>query len=530
MRRRAVYHATKVPGTKSTVEVPSAPAGERGDLTETLIGTSVWTDEMVSEAGIPVVEVPVVTVGGGLGSFALVDFLRIAGVRDHRIRVLTDLERPYQTYRYLAGLSQIRDHHRLRSDSMTQVDNIWGFPSYAVREAFQKRTVRPLCRVLTEPVLSEFYNPTGELLYRGIDRETERIGWSRMLMRGQVRMVRRRLAGGYFAILTPPPGSLPTRRVALRATYVHLAVGYPSLRFLTDLQEYRSRYNDYARVVNAYEPHDHVYANLIEGSGTVIIRGAGIVASRLLERLIDDRDEHGSDIEILHVLRRYPDRPEGPRTFRRPAADGWTYQPFTFPKAAGGGQLRDAVRKREGKERADFIRSLGGTTTAKRRRWQDQLARGRREGWYRVHVGEVESVRPSPAGKVLTAIGSNDADPLELEADYIIDATGLQGDIEDSRVLADLLAHSGARKNALGRLDVGPEFAIRGTENGAGRMFASGTITLGGYLAPVDSFWGVQHAALEIVDELARQGFCKRIGTVRSVRQWWRWATGRPPE
>ncbi|HRE01915.1 MAG TPA: hypothetical protein PLV68_11495, partial [Ilumatobacteraceae bacterium] len=73
---------------------------------------------------------------------------------------------------------------------------------------------------------------------------------------GQVRMVRRRNGGGYFTILTPPPGASQTRRVAFRSQYVHLAVGYPGLKFLDDLQEYRTKYQDLARTVNAYEPHE----------------------------------------------------------------------------------------------------------------------------------------------------------------------------------------------------------------------------------------------------------------------------------
>ncbi|GAC1339795.1 MAG: hypothetical protein NVSMB29_07750 [Candidatus Dormibacteria bacterium] len=506
--------------------MPPAASPAKGDLTDELINSNVWTDAMVTEAGIPIVDVPFVSVGGGLGSFAMVDFLRIAGVPEQHIKVLTDIHRPYQTYRYLAQLSQIRDSDRLRSDSMTQMDNIWGFPSYALREAWEKKRLTPLWNVVTEPILSDFYNPSGEQMYKGIDREIERIGWSHMLVKGQVRMVRRRLADGYFTILTPPANTLPTRRVAFRSTHVHIAVGYPSLRFLPDLQEYRARYNDFTHVVNAYEPHDHVYANLRKTGGTVVLRGAGIVASRLLERLVEARDESGKDIQIVHLFRTYVAGPKGRFTWRRPAGDGWSYQAFTFPKAAGGGQLRFATLKREGKERADFIRSMAGTTTAKRRPWQKQLKRARHEGWYRVEIGEVQGVEPD-AGRVRTTIKAREGGVVGLVADYIIDATGLEGDIKDSRLLADLLAHSGAGKNPYGRLGVDRNFVVRGAENGAGRIFASGTITLGGYLAPVDSFWGVQHAALAIGDELARLGFCKKLTRRRSILQWLRWMANR---
>ena len=40
---------------------------------------------MVAAAGIPVTDVPFVSVGGGIGSFVTVDYLRIAGVPTDRM-------------------------------------------------------------------------------------------------------------------------------------------------------------------------------------------------------------------------------------------------------------------------------------------------------------------------------------------------------------------------------------------------------------------------------------------------------------
>ena len=91
-------------------------------------------------------------------------------------------------------------------------------------------------------------------------------------------------------------------------------------------------------------------------------------------------------------------------------------------------------------------------------------------------------------------------------------------------MLADLLKNSGAGKNAFGRLDVEPWFELRGTRSEGGRMYASGSITLGGYYAPVDSFLGLQYAGLQIADDLARSGFGRRIGPRRSISNWFKWA------
>ena len=117
----------------------------------------------------------------------------------------------------------------------------------------------------------------------------------------------------------------------------------------------------------------------------------------------------------------------------------------------------------------------------------------------------------------------------DLVADFVIDATGLEGDLRDHRLLADLLDHSNAGRNPMGRLDVERNFEVRGTRaEPGGRLYASGSMTLGGYYAGVDSFLGLQYAALQIADDLAAQGFGPRITAGRSFSQWWRWVRNRP--
>lgn len=517
-----------------TIQIPhvaEAEARVAGDITDQLLTTDIWTDELVASAGIPVVDTPLVSVGGGVGSFVLTDTLRITGVPSENIKVLGITDTPWQTYQYLTEVSQIPSGERLRSDSQSMPGNFWGFPSYAVREAFGAKSLTgflaPLWQVLTEPTLTDYYTPQAGQVFRDMRREADRIGWWGMVQKGLVRVVRRRLGGGYFTILTPPAGMTATKRVAYRSRFVHLAVGYPGVRFLDDLQQYRAEHGDFSKVVNAYEPHEHVYEELRRHPGTVVVRGSGIVASRILQRLIDDRDRHGARTTIIHLFRSYVDRPQGKsRWMRRAGKDGFAYQGFNFPKGAWGGQLKFRLERLEGPDRAKMIGVMGGTNTPHRKLWQQQLARGKREGFYVQSVGEVEKVVPGADNKVVTHITSHQG-VSELPADFIIDATGLEADIREHRLLSDLLDHGGAGRNPVGRLDVEPTFEIRGTRSDPGRMYASGTATLGGYYAGVDSFLGLQYAALTICDDLARTGFCRRIGVARSIAQWWKWALDR---
>lgn len=511
------------------------PVGGGGDLTDELVRTSTWTDEMVAAAGIPVVDVPFVTVGGGMGSLAMVDYLRVAGVAGHDIAVLSAEDAPYRQYAALCANSQIPPHERLRSDSGSTPDNIWGFPAYAIREAWRERTLRPLAHVLVEPVLRPYWTPRSGDVFDAVDREARRLGWWDSLRTGQVRMVRRRRAGGYVTILTRTGESGEISRVAFRSRYVHLAVGYPALRFLPDLEKYRETYRDYTRVVNAYEPHEHVYEALRAKPGVVMVRGAGIVASRILQRLIDDRDEAGAQTTIRHLFRTYRTTPKQDRRFgwgKQRVADGWAHQGFNVTKASWGGQHRDKLLEIDDPEqRAAFHEYVGGGAhTPVRRDWKEQLARGKAQDFYRQHVGEVEDVAPSEDGDaVVTAVRDSEGHLTHIPADYVIDCTGLIGHAREHRVLADLLDHGGAELNRGGRLVCDERHEVTGTASPPGKLYASGAASAGNFYAGVDSFLGLQYVAQRVCDDLAGQGFCSRIGPVRSTRQWWRWVRRQPP-
>jgi hypothetical protein len=181
----------------------------------------------------------------------------------------------------------------------------------------------------------------------------------------------------------------------------------------------------------------------------------------------------------------------------------------------------------EGDDRAAAYKLMGGTNTPRRRRWQQQMHDGRVHGWYRTLSGTVEQMRLEQ-GMVVSQVKTVQG-LLEVPADFVIDCTGLEADIGEHRVLADLLEHSGAGRNPLGRLDVERSFELRGAASSQGVIYASGATTLGGYFPGVDTFLGLQIAAQEITDDLARRGFCRRLGPLSSTRQWLRWVRNRQP-
>ena len=493
--------------------------------------------------GRPVLEADYVAIGGGLGSFVWVDMLRIGGVPASHIAVLGLEEKPHARYERLCIQSQIPDHERLRSDSGSCPDCIWGWPGYAVREAWKETfrgdlttAGRAVWKIFNEPTFATTYTPRSGEVFTSIDVEAARIGWDQMRHPARVRSIRKTDDGRYAIAYTVPTDDPDRERYAL-ARFAHVAVGYPGIRLLPDLQRYRQETGDTRRVVNAYEQHEHVYDRLRKHGGTVVLRGWGIVASRIIQTLWEIRRDHKVDIQILHLTRSMVAQGNAFRSARRETDNNWEFQPFNWPKACWGGDLRFLLEGATPAERGELLKHWGGTTTADREDWRQMVVQGINENWYHIRLGTVDRVEPTADDKVRTVVVGNEmlGDQSELDADFIMDCTGLISTIDSHPLLKDLVEHHGLGRNVQGRLDVAPDFEIRGMRNaarGAGRLYAAGVATLGGPYAPVDSFLGLQYAAQRSVDamERARAPRLRHLSALRSWGQWLRWARGKPPD
>ena len=80
-------------------------------------------------------------------------------------------------------------------------------------------------------------------------------------------------------------------------------------------------------------------------------------------------------------------------------------------------------------------------------------------------------------------------------------------------------------------MEVSNAFEIEGLRNGSGRVYAAGQVTAGGPYLAVDSFLGLQYAALRSVDDIGanRLTAMRPIGPARSAIQWLRWCAGSTP-
>lgn len=460
----------------------------------------------------------VVTIGGGLGSFALIDRLRIAGVASHEIRVVSTTTDPTLRFAELCRWSGMLPGDRLRSDSSARMDNIWGFPGYAAAEAAEQRSARPLLRTMLEPLWAEPYAPTLQLLLDGVRREAERIRWTEMVTHGEAYRVTA-LPSGDYLVLVHREGQPD---LAIQTGWVHLALGSPGPVVSDAVTAYREQH-DTDRVAHTYEPHEEVYQGLRRRGGDVLVRGSGIASSRVLERIIDDRDRSGREVHIWQLFETYHAAPTGPITRRHDAGHGYHYQTDSFPKAAFGGQIRDEIRRLDEPDRLEQIQRLGAPSTPYRSRWARQLRRGRAQGWYDAVVGELDEVRPRAAGLTASILLAN-RERLDLDVDSVIDATDTCTAAERHPLVRGLVEEELAQLNALGGLRVDEDFVVN--RSVAGGIVASGMTAAGAPLAPVDSFLGLQSAALSIARTLAESGIGEPLTPLRSLRSWWHWMEG----
>lgn len=474
------------------------------------------TDDQLAAQGIPVSTVALATIGGGLGSFALVDRLRIGGVPATEIAVLGPHRAPGTAFLARCRSTGLDSDDRLRSGSSARIDNLWGFPGYAAGEARRTRRPGALARSLADGIAAEAWSPTVGQVQAGLEREAWRIGWSAMTTGASAEYLFKRADGGYF-VITRAAGKL----AAVRCDHVHLALGAAAPAVPPASAAYLAEHPEDTRIRHASEDHEQTIDQLAVEGGAVLVLGTGMAATQALERIAAARARHGSDIHIWHVMRQWPagrrDRREG---------FGFSHQDLDFPRSAYGGGMADQLRDGDEDERLALIETWGATSTPYRHATGALLEQARTEGWYDAVVGEVERYR-SDGPSLKAGIRLEDGERLTLDVDHVIDATGLERDARGHGLVADLLAFSPVSTNRLGGLRVDEQYAVIGGRSGDGLMFASGVTALGGHYGPVDTFDGMQHAAFAIADELSDAGLGNRLTPWRSLRGWLGWMGGK---
>ncbi len=446
-----------------------------------------------------------VSVGAGLGSFTLIDVLRIAGVDSNDIATVGPHSSPIAQYEASLDNSGIAPDQRLRSESCSTLDNPWGFPGYAIREASRSKRPWPMLRVLGEPWLAEYYTPTRGDVVASVHKEAARIDWGSMLRIGMVERIRWTPFGYRVNYID----ELERTRTIL-ADHLHLAVGPGPLQIPPDSQSARSHSGFDSRITHVYEPHHHILRAAAVRPIVVAVRGGGISASHAVDLLLAARQRDRLPISVVQLLRR---------------KERQATQAFNVPKAAWGGQLHQDLSRAEGEEAERLLDAFASTTTPRRRAVLRRRNRSLRDG------SLTEIYFPDPyitnRGDRLRIDVGDEREPIS--ADFVIDATGFVSGLRGQPIVDEFLQSADCRPSPRGRVHVEHNFAAVNADCAVGRTYVSGSLAFGRRYGAPDTFLGLQYAAHHIAADLARQKLGQPYTAWSSARWWTRWARGRKP-
>jgi hypothetical protein len=482
-----------------------------------LVETSTsWSEEDVESLGLRTTDASVVSIGGGLASFALVDQLRIRGMDPLRIRVIGATSIPWAGLASLIFRLGYQSLGWLRSDSATRIDNPWGFPSYAMEQAWQSHKIQPLIKVLCEPFFFDSWTPDIDTICRGLARECHRIAWDQMLEHSIALGIKPRKEGGWWILSTPifssenscpRESSLADNVIAVRASALHLGIGHGKpLPPWQDLGLKSVPAN--AMLFNPYlEPRMFELLQSLRKSSLVAILGSGTAALQVTEQILTNaKMRHW---KVLHLAAE-----RGSDLFLK--ASPWEWQPFASPRSAFGGPLHHRLALMPPDEQKTLIKTLRLPTAPYRRNTirliQEATSEGRyEEGWLIEiceNLGELRIIHRSSDGI------------KESQPSALICCTGLRSP-SDSLLVGDL-------SRIVKEIEVDDAFGVVGLPR-KNPLYITGALAGNGPIGPVDSFWGLLWGAWRIGENLAERGLTPIFGTRASLRGWWRWIKGEVP-
>ena len=284
-----------------------------------------------------------------------------------------------------------------------------------------------------------------------------------------------------------------------------------------------------AHVVNAYEPHEHVYEALLRTTGP----GAG---ARWWHRRVahpaaaDGRpDEQGradpDPAPVPHLLRRQAQQVDA--VARRRGAYGFAFQGFNAPKSAWGGIHTRSSRSSRAQARKDLYELTGGAHTPYRKLWlqADEAGPARRAGTH-TFQGEVTDVYPSPTDGVITEIKQTTGGSRRDRGATSSSTAPASRPTSVSTASAPTCSTTpGIGRNPLGRVDVEISFEVRGAaQRSAAGCTPRARRPTAATSQGVDTFLGLQfvrpaHRRRSGVDRVRHED---RADDDPS-RTWWKW-------
>jgi hypothetical protein len=323
-------------------------------------------------------------VGDGFGSALVYTTAVYLGFRPKQITVFGPNDNPVATYQQFAhNLGQTI----LRSESESHfLPADW--PTFAQLDAWARRSLAPLFRSV-----GRRYNPGVAEILAEATTVQRRLGWNDNRLPVRIGWLQREHEPTpHFTLYDEQANYVG------RARHLMLAVGHGPLSFPPALAKAREDPALADRIVQAYD------AKAYAAGGRYVVIGAGIASVNEWANALD------AGAKVVSLL-------------RNPTPDEQDLNtPRCFFEALG----IDAFQGLPFDRRLEFLGQILKGTSPRRRGWEQKVRKGRQEGRFEQLLGEIDEVRPGPAGLRIHVANRHGPDPGWLDVTGVVACTGFQ--------------------------------------------------------------------------------------------------------
>jgi hypothetical protein len=323
-------------------------------------------------------------VGDGFGSALVYTTAVYLGFRPEQITVFGPNDNPvgtYQQFAYNLGQTILRsesESHFLPAD----------WPTFAQLDAWARRSLAPLFRSVRRR-----YNPGVAEILAEATTVQRRLGWNDNRLPVRIGWLQREHEPTPHFTLYDEQANY-----AGRVRHLMLAVGHGPLSFPPALAKAREDPTLADRIVQAYD------AKAYAADGRYVVIGAGIASVNEWANALD------VGAKVVSLL-------------RNPTPDEQDLNtPRCFFEALG----IDAFQGLPFDRRLEFLGQILKGTSPRRRGWEQKVRKGRQEGRFEQLLGEIDEVRPGPAGLRIHVANRHGPDPGWLDVTGVVACTGFQ--------------------------------------------------------------------------------------------------------
>jgi hypothetical protein len=420
----------------------------------------------------------VAIVGDGFGSIIVYTTLRYVGFRPDEITIYGDSDDPVKTYAQFAyNLGQTV----LRSESESHfLPADW--PTFAQLHAWAHRSPGPLIRSMRRK-----YNPGVPEILSEVAVVQRRLDWNGSRYPKRIGWLQREWDGMPHFVLYDEEANY-----AGRAKHVMLALGHGPLTYPPVLAKARENPEMTDRIVQAYEAKSYA------PGGRYVVIGAGIASVNEWSNAIE------SGAKVISLLRT-PDPDE---------------QDLNTPRCLFEALGLDVYQGLSFDERVAFLGKILKGTSPKRRTWRETIETARAQGNFDQMLGEIDEVRPGPAGLQIHVTSRYGPDPGWLDVTGVVAGTGFNKSALTLPLLRRLIEHYNVPIEK-GLLKLKTNCGVPGVDIPESRLcmmgiFANTIITHG------DTIAGLKYIGRRFVGDVARaerrkRGFFSRAGMQLSL-------------